>query len=167
MAEGKSRFQVGAFLDTLVTLPMWQLLDHSPQLRLQLARAIASSWPTKRGKKSAGPNLFGTAAAASKFWTLLVIETVAHEDKEVICLYIDAWIEEHKISKTLVNSGAVVEVISRKVVQDLELTVYCMDENWTLQLADDGHATVQEYVWVTVNVSGVRALVKVFILEDG
>lgn len=30
MAEGKDRFQVGAFLDTPVTLPMWQLLDRSP-----------------------------------------------------------------------------------------------------------------------------------------
>ncbi len=27
MAEGQNRFQVGAFLDTLVTLPIWQLLD--------------------------------------------------------------------------------------------------------------------------------------------
>ena len=30
MAEGKNRFQVGAFFDTPVTLPMWQLLDRSP-----------------------------------------------------------------------------------------------------------------------------------------
>ena len=128
MAEGKSRFQVGALLDTPVTLPMWLLLDRSPQLRVQLARAMASFRPTRRGKKFAGPNPFGTAAATSKFWTPPVIETVAHKDEEVICLYIDAWIEEHKISKTLVNSGAVVELISRKVVQDLELTVYCIDE---------------------------------------
>ena len=34
-------------------------------------------------------------------------------------------------------------------------------------MADDGHSTVQEYLWVTVNVSGVQALVKAFILEDG
>ena len=71
MAEEKSRFQVGAFLDTAVTLLMWQLLDQSPQLRVQLARAMASSRPTRRGKKSAGPNPVGTAAAASKFWTPL------------------------------------------------------------------------------------------------
>ena len=96
-----------------------------------------------------------------------MIEIVAHEDEEVICAYIDAWIEEHKISKTFVDSGVVVDLINRKVVQDLDLTVYDIDEKWTLQLADDGHATVQEYVWVTVNVSGVRALVKAFILGDG
>ena len=42
-----------------------------------------------------------------------------------------------------------------------------MDEKWTLQLADNGHATVQKYVWITVNVFGVRTLVKAFILGDG
>ena len=66
----------------------------------------------------------------------------------------------------MVDSGAVVELISRKVVHDLDLPVYRMDEKWTLQLADDGNATVQEYIWVTVNISGVRALVKAFILGD-
>ena len=71
---------------------------------------------------------------------------MAHEDEEVICLYIDAWIGKRKLSKTLVDSGAVVELISRKVVYDLDLPVQRMDEKWTLQLADDGHATVQEYV---------------------
>lgn len=43
MADDKKRFQVGAFLDTPVTLPMWQLLNRSPQLKVQLARAMASS----------------------------------------------------------------------------------------------------------------------------
>ena len=45
-----------------------------------------------------------------------MIETVAHEDEEVICFYIDSWIEDQKISKTLVDSGAVIELISWKVV---------------------------------------------------
>ena len=89
---------------------------------------MASSWPTRRGKKFAVPNQVGIAAAASKFWTPSVIETVAHEDEEVICLYINAWIEKYKISKTLVDSGAVIKLISRKVVQDLDLMVYHMDE---------------------------------------
>ena len=143
MAKGKSRFQVGAFLDTLVTLPMWQLLDQSPQLKVQLARDIASSCPTERGKKSAWPNPVGTAETASKFWTPLVIKTVAHEDKEIICFYIDSWIEEQKISRTLVNSGAVVEMIIRKVFQDFNLQVYRIDKKWILQFANDAHAKVQ------------------------
>ena len=131
-AEGKNRFQVVAFFDTPVTLPMWQLLDQSPQIKVQLARAMALSCPTRRGRKSAGPNLIETAAAALKFWTPPVIETVAHEDKGVICFYIDSCIEEQRKSKTLVDSSAVVELISRKVVQDLYLLVYHLDKKLTL-----------------------------------
>ncbi len=80
---------------------MCQLLDRSPQLKVQFTRTIASSHSTRRGKKSAGPNPVGTAVAASKFWTLPVIETVAHGDQEVICLYIDSWIEEQRSVRLL------------------------------------------------------------------
>ena len=54
MAESKDRFQVDAFLDTPITLPIWQLLDRSPQLRVQLARAMASSRPKKEKKNPQG-----------------------------------------------------------------------------------------------------------------
>lgn len=77
---------------------------------------MASSQPTKRGKKLAAQNSVGTAATVSKFWTPPVIETVAYKDEKVICLYIDTWIRPEKITKTLVNSGAVVELISQKIV---------------------------------------------------
>ena len=103
MVKRKDRFQVGVFLDTPVTLLMWQLLDRQSQLRVQLACAIASFRPTKRGKISAGPNPVGTAATASKFGTPPIIETIAHEDGQVICLYINARIGKHKINKTLVE----------------------------------------------------------------
>lgn len=53
---------------------------------------MASTWLTKRGKKLAEPNLARTTATAAKFWTPPTIETVVHANKEVICLYIDAWI---------------------------------------------------------------------------
>lgn len=45
--EGKERFQVGSFFETPVPLPMWQRLGQSPQSKVQLARAIVSSWSTK------------------------------------------------------------------------------------------------------------------------
>ena len=81
MAEGKDRFQVGSFLETPVPLPMWQRLDKSPRSKLQLARAIASSWLPKREERPAGLNLAGIAAVASKSWTPPAIETIAHKDK--------------------------------------------------------------------------------------
>ena len=45
--EDKTRFQVGSFFETPVPLPMWQRLGQSPQSKVQLARAIVSSWAIK------------------------------------------------------------------------------------------------------------------------
>ena len=57
---------------------------------------------------------------------------MAHKDEEVICLYIDTWIGKQKLKKTLVNSDAVVKLISQKVIHDLDLLIQWMDEKWTL-----------------------------------
>lgn len=81
MAKGKDRFQVGAFLDIPVTLPILQLLGRSPQLRVQLAFAIAFYQSTKRKKKSARFNPVSTAAMTSKSWAPSAIETMAHENE--------------------------------------------------------------------------------------
>lgn len=53
---------------------------------------------------------------------------MAHKDEEVIGLYIDAWIEKQKLSKTLVYSGMVVELISQKMFHDLDLLLRQIDE---------------------------------------
>lgn len=82
---------------------------------------MALSWPTKRRKKSAGLNLIGAAATVFKLWASTAIETIAHKDEEVICLYIDAWIEKHKLNKTLVDSSIIIKLISQRVVYDLNL----------------------------------------------
>lgn len=80
MAEGKERFQIGAFLENPVPLHMWERLDLSPQSKAQLARAIVSSWSTTRG--SAGSPLVVTAAVVAKFRTGPAVKCIAHEDKE-------------------------------------------------------------------------------------
>lgn len=51
MANGKFRFDIITVMDTEVTLPLWQLLDRSPQIRSQLAKAMACSRSTKKSKK--------------------------------------------------------------------------------------------------------------------
>lgn len=161
MAKNKSRFQISQFLDSPVTMPIWQLLDRSPQIRAQLARAMASSKSTRRGKKMRA----AIALMAGK--KALVVETEAHEEEEVVCLYICSWVGEVMIAKTLADTGAVIELINPKLVERLDLQIYEMDEEWTLQLADDGLAKVKQYVWVPVNVEGVVAVVRAFILGMG
>lgn len=81
MAKNKDRFTVEGFLGSEVTLPIWQLLDRSPQIRAQLARAMASCKPTKRGKR---PAASAAVVGPPK------VATEAHEDEDVTCLYLEA-----------------------------------------------------------------------------
>lgn len=161
MAKDRSRFQVSEFLDAPVTLPIWQLLDRSPQIRAQLARAMASSKPSRRGKRAT------VAVLSMKGGRAPTEETEAHEEEEVVCLYILSWVKGHLVKKTLADTGAVVELINPKLVELLDLQIFEMDEEWTLQLADDRLAQVKQYVWVPVNVAGVVAVVRAFILGMG
>lgn len=163
VARDRSRFQIESFMDSPVTLSFWQLLDRSPQLRAQLARAMASSKPSRRGKRPV------VAVASKKEKGPPTVLTQAHEEgeEEVKCLYIEAWAGDYKIPKTLADNGAVVELINPALVEKLGLEVYSMEETWTLQLANDGLATVKQYVWIPVNVAGVEAYVRAFILGLG
>jgi hypothetical protein len=160
MARDKDRFSVEGFLDAQVTMPIWQLLDRSPQIRAQLARAMASSKPTKRGKR---PAMIAAAIQGEP----PQIATEAHEEEDVTCLYLEAWINDTKVKKTLADNGAVVELINPELVKQLGLEVYEMEHAWTLQLADDGLAMVKQYVWAPVNIAGVEAIVRAFILGMG
>ena len=160
MAKDKDRFSVDGFLDAQVTMPIWQLLDRSPQIRAQLARAMASSKPTKRGKR---PAMIATSIQREP----PLIATEAHEEEDVTCLYLEAWINDTKVNKTLADNGAVVELINPELVRQLGLEIYEMEHAWTLQLADDGLAMVKQYVWAPVNVAGVEAIVRAFILGMG
>ena len=82
MGKGKTRFQVESFHETPVPLPVWQRLDQLPQSKVQLTRAIASSWDFTREEKLAGPTLLGTAAVAAKSYTPPALKPIAHKDKE-------------------------------------------------------------------------------------
>lgn len=70
--ESKNRFQDGAFFNTPFTLFIGQLLDQLPQLKVQLAYAMASFWPTKKEKILTRPNFIGVATTASSFWINLL-----------------------------------------------------------------------------------------------
>ena len=69
------------------------------------------------------------------------------------------------MKKTLADTGAVVELINPKSVTALNLQVFEMDKEWTLQLADDQLAKAKQYIWLPINVAGIVAVVRAFILD--
>lgn len=127
-------------------LSIWQLLDWSSYLKLQLAYGIACSQLFKSRKKFASPNFIGLMAIVFKLETPSAIKTIAHKDEEIIYLYIDAWRGKQKHKKIFVNSDAVVELFGQKMVYNLDILIHRMDEKWILQVPDNGYAITQEYV---------------------
>lgn len=95
------------------------------------------------------------------------VVTEAHKEEEVKCLYICSWVNELKIGQTLTDTGAVVKLINSRIVDILHLQIFEMDEEWTLQLADDQLVKVKQYVWVPVNVAEIVVIVQAFILGMG
>lgn len=85
---------------------------------------MALSQPMRREKKSARFNPVKTATVTSKFSTQSVIETIAYKDKEVIYLYIDAWIRKQKIFRIFADFSIMVKLINRKVVQNLDFSFF-------------------------------------------
>ncbi|KAI9776436.1 MAG: hypothetical protein M1816_005318 [Peltula sp. TS41687] len=159
IAASGPRFDIKQFLkEATVTLPVYQLLDRSPQIRAQMARALQSSKPTRRGKKPAA------AINAAHLGVPTITAEAFDEEEDTICLYIRAWVGNIPVDRTLVDTGAVVELVSPDLVNRLgNLQVYDVEDGWYLKLANDKTEAIKKYVWLPVNVAGVLANIKAYV----
>lgn len=124
-----------------------------------MARALQSSKPTRRGKKPVG-------AVNAAHLAVPAITAEAFEDEEnTTCLYIRSWTNGRPVDRTLVDKGPVVELVSPDLVKKLvNIQVHEMEEGWYLKLANDQTEVIKKYVWLLVNVAGVLANVKAYIM---
>ena len=82
------------------------------------------------------------------------------------CLYVTAWISSTPVYCTLVDIGAVVELVSPNLVNWLPgITIHKMTKEWYICLANNKTAVIKDYVWLPVNVVGVLAHIKAFIIS--
>ena len=56
------------------------------------------------------------------------VVTKAHKEKDVVCLYIQSWVNESRVKKILTNTEAVIELINSKLIATLYLQIYEMKE---------------------------------------
>ena len=56
------------------------------------------------------------------------VETEAHPDEEAVCLHVCTWVSDIKIEKTLVNNGTVVELINPRLIKELKLEIFEMED---------------------------------------
>ena len=92
-----------------------------------------------------------------------LIMTEAHDDSEVHCLYIDAWIGDQLVSDVLVDGGAMLDLISQKVVRKLKLEMHLV-KGLGMRSADDRLVCLDHYVWAEVIVAGIMARIKEYVV---
>lgn len=87
------------------------------------------------------------------------------EPKEVVsCVYIEAFGNHQAINRTMVDSGAVVELISPDLIRSLGLKALPMEHKWSLKLANDVLVPIKHYVVLGVVVSGIRARICAYVM---
>jgi len=146
-----------------ITLP--QLLDCSPRLRRDLAELLRSSIPRARKKDSAGSK--GEVHPISLHSTKLILghevtsEASPGIEDNIECLYIQAWIGNFKVLEVLVDAGAMLDLVSTKLVDQLRLEKFPVC-GLGMRLADDRLVVLKHYVWIDIVVAGVLARIKAY-----
>jgi len=146
-----------------ITLP--QLLDCSPRLSRDLAELLRSSIPRPRKKKNTkGSSALEPVSLHSSKQSIgdeVVSEASPGAEDNVGCLYIEAWIGNVKIPEVLVDAGAMLDLISSKLVDRLQLERFPVS-GLGMRLADDRLVVLKNYVWLDVVVAGVLARVDAY-----
>ena len=92
-----------------------------------------------------------------------IVLTKAHDDDDVACLYIDAWIGKKLVEDVLVDGGAMLDLISEDVANMLKLEKHVV-RGLGMRLADDSLVPLDHYVWADIIVAGVVARVKAYVV---
>ncbi|SLM39126.1 hypothetical protein LPUS_09585 [Lasallia pustulata] len=150
-----------------ITLPLGQWLNESPQLRRDMAYNLQSSAPHYRVKKStkavpvaalAAPNQSNKATAPT------VTSVALPDDGEATPMFCTSWLGELKAGRALINTGSIVDIMSERMLSKLPDQQVHTDGHLNINLADDNKCTLHNYTWLTVNVSGVEAMIQAYIL---
>ena len=145
-----------------------QLFNASPILRRDMGALLQSSMTRRRAKKVT----FEAHAAAPptpKKYPLAPRITSEHPRdevrlKNVMVVFIEAWIGETRLQNVIVDSGAIVELIPKRVVLMANIQIYrCPPIG--LRLANQQLEMIKEYCWIRINVQGVVAVCKAYIVE--
>jgi hypothetical protein len=150
----EAKYDLEAILrDIVPKISLPQLLDISPGLRQELKDLLQSTIPRLRKKRAIPLAAFGAP----------VVTAMAADDMDVSCLYIDSYVNGYKVDLTLVDGGAQIELVSEAVVKAIRCKTYpCKDT--AMRLANDAVVPLPCYAWLDVNVSGVLARVKAYVM---
>lgn len=166
---GRSRFTIDRILKLPIEIELGELLDRSDSTIKELAMSMQRSTPRYRARRSTRQvNSVPVTSVIGATPDHLPPPITAHaleDDGLSQPLMIKSWIGSVRCDKTLLDGGSVVELISQKKINSLRPSpkIY-EDGKLTVSLATDRYDVLTKYVIIPINVEGVQAMVKAWIV---
>ena len=80
---------------------------------------------------------------------------------------ITSWVGSVKLTRTLLDGGSIVELVNRRKIQTMDPPLYVYsDGHLRVSLATDAISTLTNYVYLPVNVEGIQAVVKAWVVDN-
>lgn len=161
---GKSRFNLDKILGLPLEITVGEMLDSSDTTVKELAYQMQRSTPRYRVKRSKPVETTRTSKVQSNAILYPPPVTAQAYDDDGLSepLMITSWIQG------LLDGGSLVELLNRKLIHKIRLTPRIFrDEQIKVSLANDMITTLNEYITIPVNVSGIEAVVKAWLVDVG
>ena len=170
---GRQRCDVGDIMALPIQLTVGELLDRSDTTIKELAFHMQRATPRYRIKRQAKTN----QAAAQQAGAVIAAavpkeppEITAHaydDDGQSQPLMMTAWIGSVNPTKTLLDGGSTVELVNRRKLQAMtpQPRIHT-DGHLRVSLATDAIHALTNYAWLPINVEGVQAAVKAYLVDN-
>jgi hypothetical protein len=163
MLRGKEQYNLEEVLQSIQPeISLAQLLDASATLRQQLYSLLRSIIPRTRRRTYKAPDAVGAVQIQPSI-PPAVTSRAKDDDGDAEAMYIDAWVGDTKITDILVDGGSMVDLIGTQIAQLLDLPLH-RTADMGIRLADDTLISLDHYVWLDINVGGILARLKVYVV---
>ena len=169
-----ARISIEEILKLPLTMQVGQFLDKSDIARQELALNMQRSTPRYRVKRTpkaknqadlSKSNMAITASVQREPPT--IIAHAFDDDRQSQPFMITAWIGTVKLPRTLIDGGSLVELVSRTKLQSMTPPPRVHTDGYLrVSLATDAIHTLTNYVYLPVNVQGIQAVVKAWVVDN-
>ena len=171
----RPRFDVDTIFSLPVEIPLGELLDRSDVTVKEMAYAMQRATPRYRVKRATKTKAVEENPSAASLVLAASVqkhppEVTAHaqeDDGQSQPVMITSWIGAVKLTNTLLDGGSVVELVNRRKLQTMKPPPSIhSDGHLRVCLATDVISTLTNYAYLPVNVEGVQALVKAWVVDN-
>ncbi len=166
--SSRTRFNIDSIMDLPVNISLGQLLDRSDSTIKELAYNMQRATPRYRVRKVSGATSApsNSVLAASVTILLSVIAQAYEDDGESKPVMITSWVNSLRMPRTLLDGGSLIELVNEKKVNVMRPRPQIHTDGYLrVSLATDKLDTLTNYVLIPVNMEGVAATIKAWVVQ--